>query len=290
MQKEYLKIWETAHKEIYNFIKNSNLSIKEYNFTKYFDYITSQKDIIVLEHHFKDINILGTTKIDYLGRTISYEKNSLPQRQNFTKCHEIGHIILKHKGGTFTEQIDNKSPIEIQADFFASIMLAPDIVLMKKVIEENKNFYSIANELKISNQALELRLSHLVQFYNKIKYTDGNNIAKSFRNSDYDSYKLKKIISQYKEEIINNFKNTMVDPQKKLDYMLHNQELFISNFDIDILNKEDIRKDITTEFPNYEFWACYNKGKSIWFCWNNLILTKSEACKIAQDTLLKNIY
>lgn len=290
MQKNHLKIWKIAHNEIYNFIKLSKIPFDEYNYKKYFDYITSIENITVFEHHFPQTKILGVTHIDNEGKTISYEKNSISVRQNFTKCHEIGHIILNHEGGFFTEQINNKNPREIEADYFSSIILAPDIILLQKILFDKKNFYQVTNELTISCQALIYRLSNLIQKYENIFYDKGNEIALEFKDNTSKNNKLIKILDKNKSKILNDFKETQIEPFKNLQYLIYNKKSFISNYDVKILSEQNIREKINHLYPDYAFWAYQNKGKVIWFCWNSLFLSKDKAIKIAKDKLFNEIY
>ncbi|PCH10670.1 hypothetical protein A9Y57_01960 [Streptococcus parauberis] len=289
MQYGHLKIWKTAHNEIYNYIKLSKTPINNYTFKEYFNYVTSLENIIVFEHHFPSTKILGVTHIDEDGKTISYEKDSIEVRQNFTKCHEIGHIILNHEGGFFTEQINNKNPKEIEADNFSAIILAPDIVLLQKILIERKTFHQISIDLKMSYQSLQYRLSNLAQKYGNIFYEKGNEIALEFKDSPYNS-ELLKILYKSKEEILKNFQDTEIDPFKKLQYLIYNEDPFISNYEIEILSRKDIREKIDQRYPNYKSWAYHNMGKTIWFCWNTLIISKDDAIKTAKRILYNDIY
>lgn len=287
MQKNHLKIYKIAHDEIYNFIKLSNTHFEDYNFIEYFEYITTLENIVVFEHHFPKTKILGVTKIDEEGKTISYEKDLIEARQNFTKCHEIGHIVLNHEGGFFTEQLNNKDPKETEADYFSSIILAPDIILLQKILIEQKNFQQITDDLMISKLSLLYRLSTLAQKYEKIFYDRGNEISLEFKAHPNNS-ELVKILDKHKYDILNIFKKTKIDTFKKIQYLIYNETPFISNYDVESLSKKKFREKISQSYPNYNFWAYYDKGKSIWFCWDTQLLSKEKACQIAKNTLFIN--
>ena len=122
MRDVYFKVWEIAKKEIYHFIKLYQISKIHYTFEDYFNHITTQYKIKTLPHHFSDEAILGLTLIDNLGISFSYESESSPNRQNFTKCHELGHLVLQHSGTVFAENaqterehLDYKSLLKVTA-------------------------------------------------------------------------------------------------------------------------------------------------------------------------------
>lgn len=98
-------------------------------------------------------------------------------RQRFTIAHEIGHLVLKHKGDIFVDKTvrtyrDGKSSLaidknEIEANGFAAALLMPRELLMKELDKTptNKRGMNIAEHLasifKVSCQAMEYRLSNL---------------------------------------------------------------------------------------------------------------------------------
>ena len=54
------------------------------------------------------------------GISLSYEKENPIARQNFTKCHELGHFLLGHQGSVFTTE-----PIfeKVFSKFFTSLLV-----------------------------------------------------------------------------------------------------------------------------------------------------------------------
>ncbi|WP_227956396.1 ImmA/IrrE family metallo-endopeptidase, partial [Streptococcus sanguinis] len=87
--------------------------------------------------------------IDSQGISISYEEDCIQERQNFTKCHELGHLVLKHNGNFFTESLANKTTQELEADYFASIILMPDIVLLTKIFYQKKSYQEVMHDLSV---------------------------------------------------------------------------------------------------------------------------------------------
>lgn len=98
-------------------------------------------------------------------------------RQRFTIAHEIGHLVLKHKGDIFVDKTvrtyrNSKSSMavdknEIEANGFAAALLMPRELLMKELdkMPANKRGMNIAEHLasvfEVSSQAMEYRLSNL---------------------------------------------------------------------------------------------------------------------------------
>ena len=98
-------------------------------------------------------------------------------RQRFTIAHEIGHLVLKHKGDIFVDKTvrtyrNSKSSQavdrnEIDANGFAAALLMPQALLIKELekIPANQRGINIAEHLasvfEVSQQAMEYRLSNL---------------------------------------------------------------------------------------------------------------------------------
>jgi Zn-dependent peptidase ImmA (M78 family) len=100
-------------------------------------------------------------------------------RQRFTIAHEIGHLVLQHKGELFVDHVvmrrDSRSgqaidKQEIEANQFAAELLMPeDLVLQsaKRSYESNVPLTpeelvgQLAKEFKVSPQAMEYRLTNL---------------------------------------------------------------------------------------------------------------------------------
>ena len=92
---------------------------------------------------------------------IFINRNMPKARQRFTCAHELGHIILGHVGKyklVNREPSPYDSPIEQQANIFASRLLAPACVLHELGISDAK---SIAKTCGISIKAAEFRAQRL---------------------------------------------------------------------------------------------------------------------------------
>lgn len=103
-------------------------------------------------------------------------------RQRFTIAHEIGHLMLKHKGDVFVDQTvmrrDGRSaqaidPQEIAANQFAAELLMPRDFVIKAVqrwqakrpdLSSISLVDELAEEFQVSPQAMEYRLTNLGMF------------------------------------------------------------------------------------------------------------------------------
>lgn len=68
-------------------------------------------------------------------------------RKRFTCAHEVGHHVLKH--GTVIDEIlecGSDKQEEIEADFFASILLMPSSAIRRTLIQYGKTAQSLAHE------------------------------------------------------------------------------------------------------------------------------------------------
>lgn len=101
-------------------------------------------------------------------------------RQRFTIAHEIGHLVLKHRGDIFVDKTvrinrDSKSALaidksEIEANGFAASLLMPRALLiqefqkrLKKDSDKSDSMIvaQLAKAFKVSSQAMEHRLNNL---------------------------------------------------------------------------------------------------------------------------------
>lgn len=92
-------------------------------------------NIKLMEHHFSNQQIEGLTLIDDQGISFSYERDNPKVKQNFTKCHELGHFLLGHSGSFFTEQKDkNDSQTEKNKYFFSYSLDASNCITIKDIL------------------------------------------------------------------------------------------------------------------------------------------------------------
>lgn len=272
MNAKYRHVWTVSHTEIYQFIKSTNTKITDYTFKNYFDYIVAKYHIKVLEHHFENDMILGITMIDKLGISLSYEKETSTSRQNFTKCHEIGHIVLNHQGKVFKELNKNRQPLELEANYFASILLAPDIILLDQILYQNKTFYSIAKDLLMSPKALAVRLRQFVEKYSTIPFYQAKRVVYSFKANNENRIELINIFKAAENQIVSHYNNITIDPYKKFDFLYHTKGI-VTNILIKDLQSQTFRKTIQKNYTDVKFQVIHN----IWYAWNTNKLDKDEA-------------
>lgn len=276
MSELYSKIWRQAHQEIYSFIKMTKMKAENYTFENYFNFIVEKNKIKVMPHHFENDLILGITMIDKLGTSISYESSNIETRQNFTMCHELGHLILNHNGGVFTELQKNHTPIELEADFFASIIMAPDIVLLYKILYQRTSFKQLTQDLEMSNQALTIRLNYFLQTYSTKTKTEIYEIVDHYRRHTNSKNFIVDLLCDSKDFIIRNYQNISIDETELIDYYINKYEFFTSQ-DLPILSKKQIQKTIKQKYPKYSTWAYYDKGKTTWYTWNTTKFSQEDA-------------
>lgn len=112
MRDVYTRVTQIAREQLYQFMKDNRVSPLNYHFHYYFDDCIQKVGIKIMEHHFTNRKIEGLTMVDEDGISISYESQNPPVKQNFTKCHELGHYILKHSGKQFTQLSSKKDTVE----------------------------------------------------------------------------------------------------------------------------------------------------------------------------------
>lgn len=273
-QKIYQQISKKAHTEIYRFMKMNQISANDYIFQTYFDFIVKKYKIKILEHYTLNSLILGITMIDDYGISISYDENSIPTRQNFTKCHEIGHLVLEHEGTTFTEINNSNKKDEIEADFFSSFVLIPDIVLFHKIVNQNTSFPTVCQELQISQEAFKYRLINFLQYQTKLPRNIAEKYTKDYRFKN-NSSNLIAIFNDYKSTIINSYQSVKIDSYLQTIKLIQKNG-FITQLDCTQLNNKDMQEKLLKQ-NNIKIWSYYNKGKTLWYAWNTDKLTDIEA-------------
>ena len=212
----YTRISKSTKHVLYQYMKDHDISLLNYNFNYFFQHCIQKYKIQVISHHFSNHKIEGLTVIDKLGISFSYEKDNPIVKQNFTLCHELGHFILKHDGTYFAESIDNhENLVEREANIFSAVVLMPDIVLLSKIYYSCDTFQHIQNSLDVSKQALFFRLLDLLREYYPGKesiikqaidaYTDGQNAS------------LLLLFHSIKEHIITEFNDYQTSLIKKIE-------------------------------------------------------------------------
>lgn len=280
----YIKIWNTANKYTYNYLKFKNSNFNNYNITEFLDYIISFKNIKISSIHFTKSNISGMTISNSKGTSIHYEKENSESRQNFTKCHELGHILLKHKGNIFLETKNNKNQFEYEADIFSASLLMPDIILINLIYYQNKHFQDIYKELNISPESLKIRLIKWIEYYSDAPKFYIEKICLEFITRTNEK-NIKLEIEKFKYYIENQYSNHKIDPIQQFSYYISKTD-FITNHQLPNLSDIKLQNDIKQKFPNIKFWAYHNKGLTVWYAWNSKSLSDKQAMSKAKITSL----
>ena len=284
MDEFYTRVSKSAKHVLYQYMKDNDISLLNYNFNYFFQHCIQKYQIQVISHHFSNHKIEGLTVIDELGISFSYEKDNPKVKQNFTLCHELGHFILKHDGSYFAESIDNQENLlEREANIFSAIVLMPDIVLLSKIYYNCDTFQHTQNSLDVSKQALFFRLLDFLRGYypskdNEIKqavetYIEGKN-ASIFRLFHDIREQIIEEFHQFQPSLINQVKQRVrkVGFTTSLEYP-------------DLLN-QDNWKAIKDNNGNLKTWLVYNKVKSIAYVWDKEKFSDEEARKKAELQLL----
>jgi Zn-dependent peptidase ImmA (M78 family) len=113
--------------------------------------------------------------------SIAVRRSDPPNRRRFTIAHEIGHFVLRHHvqrnelvHADRHEQVIYRSPrasegldpVEVQANQFAASLLMPARFVRERVDKVQKplsegDVKALANEFKVSEQAMTIRLTTL---------------------------------------------------------------------------------------------------------------------------------
>ncbi|KJU90645.1 hypothetical protein TZ99_01876 [Streptococcus salivarius] len=284
MDELYTKVSSTTKRLLYQYMKDADISLLNYNFNYFFQHCIQKYQIQVISHHFSNHKIEGLTVVDELGTSFSYERDNPKVKQNFTLCHELGHFMLKHDGNYFTESIDNQeNSIEREANVFSAVVLMPDIVLLSKIYYSCDTFYQVQNSLEVSKQALFFRLLDFLREYypdkdSEIKqaveaYIEGKNVS-IFRLFHDNKEQIIEEFHQFQPSLINQVKQRV----SKLG--------FVTSQEYPGLLNQDNWKAIKDNNGNLKTWLIYNKGKSIAYVWDKEKFSDKEARKKAELQLL----
>ena len=284
MDELYTRISKSTKHVLYQYMKDNDISLLNYNFNYFFQHCIQKYQIQVISHHFSNHKIEGLTVIDELGTSFSYERDNPKVKQNFTVCHELGHYILKHDGNYFAESIENQENLlEREANIFSAVVLMPDIVLLSKIYYSCDTFQQVQDSLEVSKQALFFRLLDFLREYysgkdNEIKqavetYIEGNNAS---------IYCLFHDIREQIIEEFHQFQPSLINQVKQRVSKLG----FTTSQEYPDLLHQDNWKAIKEENINLKTWLIYNKGKSIAYVWDKEKFSDEEARKKAELQLL----
>lgn len=284
MDELYTRVSSVTKQELYQYMKNNDISLLNYNFTYFFQHCVQKYQIQVISHHFSNHKIEGLTVVDELGVSFSYERDNPKVKQNFTLCHELGHFILKHEGNYFTESIDNQENlVEREANLFSAVVLMPDIVLLSKIYYSCEIFKQVQESLEVSKQALFFRLLDLLREYCSVKeseikhainaYIDGNNVL------------ILLLFQNIKEQIIEEFNQYKPSRIRQIKQTVSKNGFTTSQDFPELLDQKNWKK-IKENSINLKTWLVYNKGKSIAYVWDKEKFSDEEAKKKAELQLL----
>lgn len=252
----------------------------DYTFQDYFDYEVKKRDILLMSHQIR-VDVAGFNINDGV-LTIAYQEDDPVVRQNFTKCHELSHILLNHSGRVFTDFHDN-SLQEREANFCSAFILMPDIVLLTKIFYQKKTFQEVERELQVSGQALKLRLVDFLDFELEVNRLSAYQIVEDYltRNNKH----ILGYFEQVKEFIVSDFNDFEPTQIERLEELLR-ERAFITDLDFPSLSDEKFIKQVKQTFPDIRRWAIYDKGKTISYLWKPELLTEEEAKKKANFLLV----
>ncbi|MSU87150.1 ImmA/IrrE family metallo-endopeptidase [Streptococcus dysgalactiae subsp. dysgalactiae] len=265
----------TAKQLIYKYMKLNDIKSKYYSYHSFFDYYVKELNILVMEHNL-DTNFSGLSVIDKDNRSsISYHKNHCITRQNFTKCHELGHFLLDHEGTIFTENNENTIQ-EHEANCFASFVLAPDIVLLYKIVYENQSFKSILNDLEISKDCLEIRLFHLLKDYTNLNNKKIENLIIQFQQNKNRDINL--FLYDIKDSIIFEYQN--INPSN-FDKSLHllSKIHYVSSIEIEELVTIELQNKLKLYNSNLNITSYFDFGKTVFYVWDTRYLDSNQVLK-----------
>ncbi|WP_238600052.1 ImmA/IrrE family metallo-endopeptidase [Streptococcus suis] len=238
--------------------------------------MTAKLNILVMEHNLHN-DIAGLSIIDKNGHSsISYQSDHHEYRQNFTKCHELGHFLLQHQGSIFTYSEEN-TPQEIEANIFAGQILAPDIVLYGKVVIEKRTFQDIIKDLGISSEALKIRLKQILVDKSNLTINEIESITLNYltrKNNDLKDY-----LEQISDSLIKDFKKVDIDPLAHIEYLLEYHDIATS-LQVPALANNDFKNQLPTQ---YSIGWQFGRGVEFYYLWNNLKISDEQAQKFAKN-------
>ena len=283
MREVYTRVTQIAREKLYQFMKDNQISPLNYHFHYYFDDCIQKFNIKVMEHHFTNRKIEGLTMIDEDGISISYESQNPQVKQNFTKCHELGHYILGHSGKQFTQLSSNKNIVEeSEANLFSAYILMPDIVLLSKIYYRLDSFKQVMTELSVSADALKFRLQDLFRYRLKL---DNQEISSAIYQ--YQTGQSKSVLSLFEElhtEIEDEYRAVEEDVLAKVLNRLR-ECCFVASIEFPELLENSFRKELEKE-DDIDTWLEYDFGQSVGYAWRTDKLTAKQAKSRAKTILL----
>lgn len=255
MDTQYSQIKKVANHYLYKYIKENDSSLLDYDFEGFFNHMIKSHNIKVMEYHFSSRKIEGLTLIDESGVSFSYEKENPQVKQNFTKCHELGHFLIKHTSSFFTELKDESDSIfESEANLFSAFVLMPSIVLLSKIFYRNDSFSRVMKDLKVSAEAFVYRLRDL--FSNETSYSlhEVNRAIQDYKNGQLD--RIVDMFSLFQSSIIAEYQQVMIDMLAKT-YRLLTRDSYLSDRQIYELKDKEFRQALEAKKIRYFLWSAF---------------------------------
>jgi putative transcriptional regulator len=284
MDTRYSQIKEVANRYIYKYIKENDSSLLGYDFEGFFNHIVESHNIKVMDHHFSSRKIEGLTLIDESGVSFSYERENPQVKQNFTKCHELGHFLLKHSGSFFTELKDESDSIfESEANLFSAFVLMPSIVLLSKIFYRHDSFSRVMKDLKVSAEALVYRLRDLFSHETTHSIDEVNHAIQDYKNGQLD--RIVDMFGLLKSSIIEEYKQVTIDMLAKVYHLLI-RDAYLSDRQIHELKEKSFRQALEADKSDISCGQLFDYGKVIYFAWKKDKLTERQAVSNAKTQLL----
>lgn len=284
MDELYIRISKSTKHVLYQYMKDHDISLLNYNFNNFFQHCIQEYQIQVISHHFSNHKIEGLTIIDELGISFSYEKDNPIVKKNFTLCHELGHFVLKHEGNYFAESIENQENIlEREANIFSAVVLMPDIVLLSKIYYSCDTFKRVQDSLEVSKQALFFRLLDFLRVHYPGKEITIKQAIEAYIEGENATLLL--LFHNIKEQIIKEFNDYQTSLINMIELSVSRRGFVTSQEYPELLNQENW-KTIKTCCNNLKVWLIYDRGKSIAYVWDKNKLTDKEAKQKAELKLL----
>lgn len=279
MDEMYPRINQLANEQVYTFMKENKISPLSYHFSDFFDECLDKYNIKLMEHHFSNQQIEGLTLIDDYGISFSYERDNPEVKQNFTKCHELGHFLLGHSGSLFTElKGGSDSKHETEANIFSAIILMPAIVLLSKIFYRHDSFQTVMKDLSVSAEALKFRLVDIFRFYTDEKYDVIVRAISTYQRGVVNG--VLKFFDEIKEKIIAKYEAIKIDVTKMILKKVE-ETGFVTSLEFEELISWDYCKKLKKTSPAVDVWQYYDKGKKLSFIWKKGGMTRTEAQRVA---------
>ena len=263
---------QTAKELVYKHMKMNDIKSKNYTYHSFFDYYSKEFNILSIESKLNH-EISGFLIKKSLFPSIFYQKDHYPTKQNFTKCHELGHILLNHDGYIFSGDNENKTQ-EYEANYFASFVLAPDIVLLFNIVYENKTFKQIMIKLEISKECLMIRLFHLLKDYTKLDNNIIDQLVTDFQSNK--NIEISLILFDIKENIIIDYKDTIPSNFELALFQLNNNH-FINSFETPELSNSNFQQKLLARNQELLFNSYFNYGKNVIYAWHSSYYNQQQA-------------